>query len=56
MIPVKQVLRDLYLEYFNDYVSAQGMANDYDIDREILITLLEIGGTFHEELVIKNDK
>lgn len=56
MIPVKQLLRDLYLEYYDDYLSAEVMGSDYKIDKEILLTLLEIGAMFSEELVIKNDK
>jgi hypothetical protein len=56
MVKVKEVLQQLHLEYFNDYVTVQKIADDYNIEKDTMITLLEMGAMFHEELVIQNKK
>lgn len=55
MIPIKETLQDLFIEYNNGHISVEKMARVYDIKVDNLITLLELGDKFHEELVIQNN-
>lgn len=42
-VPIKEPLKDLYLEWVNDYLSIEKMASDYNLPTSAMHALVEIG-------------
>ena len=47
--PIRQVLKDLYLDYSNNYITTQYFADAYNISKDQAISLIEVGKQIHNE-------
>ncbi len=45
---MKKRLMKLYLEYVNDYLTVQAIADSYDMEASDMLALLEMGKKYHE--------
>ena len=51
MINIKTVLNDMYLDYSNNYLTLDKMAEDYGIRKDDLKILLELGRNINKSRI-----
>ena len=52
-VPIKAALADAYLDYLNNYLTADKFAADYNLDPRDAATIRYLGRKFHAERTLK---